>query len=610
MPQMQTCVYSQQETLFFTGPQLAKLRFVDAQPNIYSAYNTQNLNNLCPEFFMLIGNACYRLMADSVYDWNQAKSQCLLLNADLASFGSQQDLDLVRSWLNSLFLTSDVWISGRLQYSAWYWDSINLQIPSSLLTPNWVPGRPSSNSQQNAMLLSRSNGYLFTNDAPERRAYSLLCKKAAFIYASTNTFFYLLEEIKAIDGSGNPVTGYKYLTNVTQTSDLSKVFTPSVSTYSNVFAKVPLQYGQLFSGAAYPYKSPFVLSICGDLTLSQIESVKANLKSVWFSVRPEFQQCNCFNIFVVAVEKYTDTNNLIATQLTYVARANQLLIETTSNGPLPSTTQIFSAISFTQCQSRAKRSALLDLNVAGSDLTELEYNSLSDSVKNSLYLVRPDFQVNNQKIAANVVANNDALDINSRSLVTQVYLNVTLNGVPVDFFTQTMFDYQRLVDELNYQHENRSLTFLLPTTIYARNYFFSLFSDAHIPKRHYAFIEAEIIATFIRSYPQFMNRNASASIIWQEEYLNASRKIVHGLSVLVSIDDQPVESFISIDRSIFATLRGSIVSFLLYLPDDGAYLQPLSNAITFFSNSFVSRAHLARFETLFTKILKDGQIGS
>ena len=604
---MQTCVYSQQELLYFTGSQLPKLRFIDTQPNIFSAYNTENQNNLCPASFILIGKSCYRLMADSVYDWNQAKSQCLLMNSNLAYFSSQQELDLVRSYLNTLFLTNDVWIGGRSQYSSWYWDFNNNQIPTSFLTPNWAPGKPSNNQQQNAMLLSRTNGYLFTNDAPERRSYSLLCRKNSFLYDSTNTLLSLVEEIKAIDPIGQPIIGFKFLTNVTQTIDLTKVLTPSISTYSNVFNKVPLQYGKLYTGSVYPYQTPFILSICGDLTMSQIKSVMSSVKNVWLNTRPEFQQCNCFEVFVVSAEKFTDVNNQVATQLSYVARANQLMIEAKSNGPLPSTAQIFSAIGLNQCQSRAKRSALLDLNIAGADLTDLD--QLTDSVQNGLYSVRPDFQVNKQIISLSLVSNNDALDITSRVPVTQLFLNVSVNGAPVDFYTQTLFDYRRLVDELNYQNENSSLTFLLPSTIYSRNYFFSLFSDSLILKKHYRFIESEIIKTFVRHYPQFMNRNASASIIWQEEYLNELRKIVYGLSVLISVDNEPVEQLITIDRSIFANLRGSVVSYLLYLPKkNDAYLQPLSNALTFFSSSFVSRTHLANFEALFSQTLYENKL--
>ena len=53
-----TCIYSGQQTLFFRGQQLGRLRFKDIVKNVYTAFNTENINNrnVCPATFTLVGN--------------------------------------------------------------------------------------------------------------------------------------------------------------------------------------------------------------------------------------------------------------------------------------------------------------------------------------------------------------------------------------------------------------------------------------------------------------------------------------------------------------------------------------------------------------------------
>jgi hypothetical protein len=607
-----TCVYSQQETLSFFGPNLPKLRFSDITQNIFTAYNTENINNLCPSTFTLIGNSCYRIIADASYDWNQARSQCSVLKSNLAWFDNLQDFDLVRGWMNGLTLTNDVWIDGRLENNAWIWEYNNTYIPDFILNPYWSPGQPSSNVQQNALLLNRENGYLFSNEAPERRFYSLLCKKNSFFYDSTNTILTEINQFNAIDTFGNPLIEYSFLTNVTQVNDFTQVLTPSSSTYASIFSQYPILYGQLFIGDSYPYQNPFTLPVCTDLTSSQIEQIRLNVKSTWYSIRPEFKQCNCFDIYVVSSDKFTDTLNQVSTLISYVARANQLVIESNSNGPLPTSAQIFSnltKVGFTQCQARSKRSTLLDVNVAAASLAQPDYVALAESVKNSLVAVRPDFLTNKKSINAIIVSNNDALDINSKTPVTQVYLQVLLNNQPVDFYTQTDFDTNRLVDELNYQNENNSLTVLSSPEIYSKNYFFNLISTTKVMKQDYSLIEIEIKAIFLAYYQQFVNSNVTASIIWQEEYLDENKNIVFGLSVLISINKKPVDKIITLDRKIFLKLRtvpvNSFISYNLSLPLFNTYLQPLSKALTFYSNILVCRRDYHKFELLIKKIVKE-----
>ncbi len=606
------CVYSQEETLYFYGPQLPKLRFTDINQNIFTAYNTENINNLCAASFTLIGTSCYRIIADSLYDWNQAKSQCLVLNSNLAWFDNAQEFDLVRGWLNGLYLTNDVWVDGREQNNVWLWEYNNTNIADFIITPNWAPGQPQLNSAQNALLLSRSSGYMFVNEAPEKRLYSMMCKKPSFYYDNTNTILTLNRQLTAMDSFGNPLIGYSFLTNVTQFNDFTHVLTPSTNTYATIFSRYPLQYGQYFVGEAYTYTSPFQLPVCGDLTSSQIEKIRVNVKQIWLSIRPEFSQCQCFDIYIISAEKFTDTLNQVSTLLSYVARANQLVIESDSNGPLPLLPNVFNSlakIGFSQCQARSKRSTLLDVNVAAASLEQPDYVALAKSVKNSLVAVRPDYLTNKKSINAIIVSNNDALDINSKTPVTQVYLQVLINNQPVNFYTQTEFDTQRLIDELNYQNENNSLTVLRSSEIYTKNYFFNLISSSRVMKQDYYVIESEIKAIFLSAYSQFTTNNVSASIIWQEEYLDENRNIVFSLSVLISVDKKPVDKIIILDRQIFAKLRSvPVTMFLTYnlsLPNLNTYLQPLSKALTFYSNILVCKRDYKKFETLVKEIVKE-----
>lgn len=619
-------VYSSKETLYFSGSGLAKMRFDDIKANIYTAYNMENINNLCPGKFTLIGSACYRIIYDASYDWNQAKSQCMALQSSLAWFDSAQDLDTVRVWLNKeyIYLTNDVWVGGKSLYSSrspWFWDFNSTQISSSVLNANWAPGEPNQEQQRTALLLRKANGYLFANEAPEKRLYSILCKKKSFFFDAANTNVRLENQVNAVDSFGSPLLGYSFLTNVSHESDFTSVVPPSPGTYMSIFQRIPIKYGSLFTGKAYPYSAPFTVAICNDLTASQIQLVRQNIKSTWMSVRQEFAQCNCFEVYIVSTDKFTDTNNVITTQLTYVPRANQLVIERTSSGPIPSSGQVYQSLQangFTQCQSRTKRSALLDVNVvsSSSQLAPSDYQRLKETVQKSLRAVRPDYATNHKLIDAKIVSNADALDIHSKLPVSQVYLEVTVNGVPVNFYTQTDFDKERLVDELNYQNENSSLTILKSHEIYSKNYFFNMVSNVPVHKLDYPVIEHAIQTRFLAKYASFVTKNVTTSIIWQEEYLNADRAIVHGLSVLISIDKKPVDQLIELDRSIFKSLKSVPVkkdlTYHLYLPDDVAYLHPLSKALAFYSNILVCRRDYHKFEKLIQSVLmeyKQGLVG-
>ena len=257
-------IYSKQETLYFSGTNLAKLRFNDIRSNIYTAYNMQNINNLCPPRFTLIGSSCYRVIYDASYDWNQASSQCFVLDSELAWFDTAQDADMVRAWLNKeyTYLSNDIWIGGKSMYSSqskWYWNFNGSTINPQVLGANWAPNHPNAEQKRTALLLSKANGYLFANEAPEKRLYSMLCKKKSFFFDNSNTFLTLTNQINAVDSFGKPLIGYTFHSNATYKSDFTQVVGPSMGTYLNIFNRMPIDYGNLFSGKAYPYKNNLLL---------------------------------------------------------------------------------------------------------------------------------------------------------------------------------------------------------------------------------------------------------------------------------------------------------------------------------------------------------------
>lgn len=121
------------------------------------------------------------------------------------------------------------------------------------------PNHPNAEQKQTALLLSKANGYLFANEAPEKRLYSILCKKKSFFFDNSNTFLTLINQINAVDSFGKPLIGYTFHSNVTYKSDFTQVVGPSMGTYLNIFNRMPIDYGNLFSGKAYRYKNNLLL---------------------------------------------------------------------------------------------------------------------------------------------------------------------------------------------------------------------------------------------------------------------------------------------------------------------------------------------------------------
>lgn len=137
------------------------------------------------------------------------------MNANLAWFLTAQDVDLIRSWLNSIKLTNDIWVGGKLIGGSWFWDLNDARIATNILQSFWAPGKPASNNLNTAMLMTRVNGFLFANQDPRVALYSALCKKEPFVFDNSNTMLMPIAQEYAIDPNGRPLVGFKFITNVT-----------------------------------------------------------------------------------------------------------------------------------------------------------------------------------------------------------------------------------------------------------------------------------------------------------------------------------------------------------------------------------------------------------
>lgn len=268
-------------------------------------------------------------------------------------------------------------------------------------------------------------------------------------------------------------------------------------------------------------------------------------------------------------------------------------------------------------------------------------------MKESLIAVRPDLAKSRKLVSVDIVSHKDLIDLNTKSSVTKVYLQVSINGTSIDFYAQNDFDAQRLVDELNYQNENSSLYILKSNNneLYAKNYFFTLMSASRLRRAHYAHLERLVADVFLNAYPQFAARNVSVLTTWQEEYVDeTTRRIWYGLSILISVDNQPVDELITLDRNIFAqvtslnvsettttsaasaeelvalpsmkflprTAAGSVVNYTFWLPrlTPDELLHPLAKAFTFVSNILICRRDFDRMETLIKRVIEDYKPGN
>lgn len=229
--------------------------------------------------------------------------------------------------------------------------------------------------------------------------------------------------------------------------------------------------------------------------------------------------------------------------------------------------------------------------------------------------MRPDLAPSRKLVSVDIISHKDLIDINTKSAVTKVYLQVSLNGTNIDFYAQNDFDAQRLIDQLNYQNENSSLYVLKSNQLYSKNYFFTLISSTRVRRQHYELLERRIADVFVTTYKQFADRNVTVLTTWQEEYVDESRRIWFGLSVLVSVDNQPVDELITVDRNIFGQVAALTinkeVSYSFRLPKltPDEYLHPLAKAFTFFSNILICRRDFDKIETLIKRTVEDYRPG-
>lgn len=165
-----------------------------------------------------------------------------------------------------------------------------------------------------------------------------------------------------------------------------------------------MHYGELYTGPVLKYSTPFTLVTCGDLSPSQVEQTRQAIKSAWLSARPDLKECQCFDITIIAMDKFTDSypnqsqqqqqqstdasspSSRISTQLTYLGLAKDQVLEVSNTTPenSPSVTSIFEALAplgLSQCFVRNGRSTLLDVVVANPSLAQPEFDALERFVK-------------------------------------------------------------------------------------------------------------------------------------------------------------------------------------------------------------------------------------
>lgn len=603
------CIYSAIETQYFTGNQLSQLRFSDIVQNTYQAYQQSNVNNICPNGFTLVGNDCYLINVGFTYTWFEAKANCFSVNAQLAWFDNRTQFDQVRQWIQSKVSTpnSGVWVNGKLSNNIWVWDNNNAQIPSDL---SWVPGKPNSaNPLEDATLLSASNGYLISSDASGKRQYGLLCRRSSFRFNSTTATLNLVGQPSAIGSNGENLVGFTYQINVTEDASLIAVAPPTNLIYSFVYAQNPITYGTYYAGSVSTYSSPFVLTLCNDLTGSQIDQIKQILTIYWLQLRSEFTQCNCFNLYFVSVEKYTDTNNSPATRISYIGKANQLIIESNSTGALPVSTDVYNQLKlygFSQCVPRVKRAAMLQLTVVSpSDQVAAEVQT---AVKTALVAIQP-------TSTADIVTSDNGVDLKTNSPVTQYCFNVTVDGKTLDFTQQNVIDMSRLIQELNYQKSLNNidqLTFLVSSDIFSRNYFFTLFSTSYVNKQQYSKLISQIKSIFLNTYPKFTNDTIKVNVPLQEKYLDVNRNIVYGLDIMININGTPADDIINLNRTIFNQIQtitsNNNVVYTFFVPT--AYVTPLSKAVIIYSNYAITYNNIVTFENTVLNVFESYNSGS
>ena len=584
-PQSAPCIYKSIETQYFTGSQLSLLTFNEINNRIYQAYQSVNQNNICQLGFSLVAGSCYRLINDYQYNWNQAQGSCTSLNSQLASFSNLTELDLVRSWLNKMVLIrQNIWTDGKLINGKWLWNSNKNAVPIELLV------NAGSNSAIDTLDLSYSNGYTLTNDVPANSPSNyVLCKSNIFTFNKNTVSLSLLNQTTAITSTGQTVLGFTYQINVTQSYNLIAVNQPSAQDYSIIYSNVPMQHGQYYTDQVFPYSKPFSLTLCNEIPGGQVSQIQALIYNNWISLVPSYVTCNCFNVFIISATPYVDVNNSASTMISYIGKANNIIYDATSSGTVPALKDIQTLLAtngYSACVPRVARSATLEL------ATSLYIPS--DSIINGINAVRPDL-AGKVQVAPLAVTNSISTILNKA--VSLSSFDVLIDGKSLNFLTQTDIDPNSLIQQLNYQ--NPGVVVTLSAGVYARTYFFTLFSTNKISEQQYPQLTASIKSEFLENFPQFINNTVAVTIPLQEQYIDLNLNLFFGLNILITIDKQLADDVLYIDRSIFnqmQSLQTNNVVYSFFIPT--GYVLPLSEAITFYSNMAITQDNIPKLQNL------------
>ena len=592
IPQTVSYIYSGSETQYFTISQLNTLQFSDIYNSIYRAYQLVNTMNTCPQGFSLVAGSCFRLINDYQYDWTQSQGSCTSLSSQLASFNNLTELDLVRSWLSKMVLIREnIWTDGRLINGKWVWNSNKAVIKADLLA------NTGSNSSNDALALSYSNGFVLTNDVSSAsRSNYILCKTNTFSFNQKTVSLKLTQQTTAITSSGQPVIGFTYQVNVTTSYNLINVNPPSNANYSTVYSSYPIQNGQYYNGEVLVYSKPFALTLCSEIRGGQVAQIQSIIYNYWTNLVPQYATCNCFNVYILSAIPYIDINNSTSTMISYIAKANYNIYDATSSesnvAAVSDIIKLLASNGFSACVPRVARNTKLSI-AASAPITP-------DNVQDGINAVRPDL---NGAVRVEPLVITQGINTKTNQAVTVSTFDISINGNSLNFLTQTDIDPVSLIQQLNYQ--NPGVVITLSNGVYSRSYFFTLFSNTEISEQQYAQLTATIQSVFLQNYPQFSNNKVVVTMTLQEQYVDLNLNLFYGLNILITINQQLADDVINIDRSIFnqiQSLQSNNIVYTFFTPT--GYVLPLSEAITFYSNLAITQDNIPKLQTLIQRMFE------
>jgi hypothetical protein len=213
-------------------------------------------------------------------------------------------------------------------------------------------------------------------------------------------------------------------------------------------------------------------------------------------------------------------------------------------------------------------------------------------IENSINAIRQDLV---GQVQVTSVSQTDGIDTTGNQSVSICSFDVKIAGKALNFLSQTDIDPTRLIEELNYQSPDNVIT--LSNGVYSRNYFFTLFSKIQISRQKYSKLVTSIQNVFLSQYPQFSNFSVTASIPLQEEYIDLSRNVIYGLNILITINKQPVDDIISLNRNIFNQIQiDDNVANTFFVPS--GFVMSLSKATTIYSNMAITKNNIPKLEIL------------